>query len=111
MTGLEGGPFGVHTFFDELEQTLIVYGTRDEVPSNREAALELQKAIVERGSNITVPVKSDREVTDDDLKNHHLLLVGRPETNGAADPPPRGAAGDVRRAVVRRARRNLRPHE
>ena len=34
-----------------------------------------------RGSNITVPVKSDREVTKDELKNHHLLLVGRPDTN------------------------------
>jgi hypothetical protein len=83
VTGREGGPFGVHTFFNELEQTLIVYGTQDEAPSNREAALELQKAIVERGSNITVPVKSDREVTDDELKNHHLLMVGRWHTNSA----------------------------
>jgi hypothetical protein len=82
VTGLEGGPFGVQTFYAELDQTLIVYGTRDEVPSNREAAMELQKAIIERGSNITVPVKSDREVTDDELKTHHLILVGRPETNG-----------------------------
>ena len=82
VTGLDGGPFGVQTFFDELEQTLIVYGTQEETASNREAAMELQKAIVEGGSNITVPVKSDREVTDDELKGHHLLLVGRPDTNG-----------------------------
>jgi Phospholipase B len=81
LTGLEGGPFGVHTFFDELEQTLIVYGTQDEKPTNREAALELQKAIIERGSNITVDVKSDREVTKEELQNHHLLLIGRPDTN------------------------------
>jgi hypothetical protein len=82
-TGLEGGPFGVQTFFAELEQTLIVYGTHDDAAANREAAMELQKAIIERGPNITVPVKSDREATDDDLKGHHLLLVGRPETNAA----------------------------
>jgi hypothetical protein len=83
VSGLEGGPFGVQTFFDELEQTLIVYGTKDDAAANREAALELQKAIVERGPNITVPVKSDREATDEDLKGRHLLLVGRPETNNA----------------------------
>jgi len=81
VTGLDGGPFGVGTFSSELETTLIVYGTLDEEPTNREAAQDLQKAIIERGSNITVPIKSDRDVTDDELKNHHLLLIGRPETN------------------------------
>ena len=81
VTGLDGGPFSVPTFFSELETTLIVYGTLDEEPTNREAALDLQKAIIEHGSNITVPVKSDREVSDDELKNHHVLLIGRPETN------------------------------
>jgi len=28
-----------------------------------------------------VPIKSDHEVTDDDLKTHHLLLIGRPACN------------------------------
>jgi hypothetical protein len=81
LTGLDGGPFGVSTFFAELEQTLIVYGTQEEAPTNREAAEDLQRAIIERGPNITVTVKSDREATEDDLKNHHVLLIGRPETN------------------------------
>jgi hypothetical protein len=81
VTGLDGGPFSVLTFLSELEQTLIVYGTQAEEPTNRQAAEELQKAIVERGPNVTVPVKSDRAVTEDELKNHHVLLVGRPDTN------------------------------
>jgi hypothetical protein len=81
VTGLDGGPFSVLTCFSELEQTLIVYGTQEETPSNREAALELQRAIIERGSNITVPVKSDREATEADLKSRHVLLIGRPDTN------------------------------
>ncbi len=81
LTGLNGGSFSVHTFSNELEQTLIVYGTQGETPTNREAALEVQKGIIERGSNITVAVKSDRDVSDDELKNHHVLLIGRPETN------------------------------
>jgi hypothetical protein len=75
------GPFSVLTPFEELEETLIVYGTADEQPACREAAEALQQAIRERWSNITVPVKSDREVTDVDLKAHHLLLIGRPDTN------------------------------
>jgi hypothetical protein len=78
------GPFSVLTPFAELEETLIVYGTADEQPTCREAALALQQAIREHGSNITVPIKSDREATEEDLKTHHLLLIGRPDTNAVA---------------------------
>jgi hypothetical protein len=76
-----GGMFSVHSFLAELEQTLIVYGTTDEMASNREAAEALQRAIVQRGSNYTVPIKADREVTDADVKGCHLLLIGRPDSN------------------------------
>jgi hypothetical protein len=76
-----GGAFTVLTFDAEPEQTLIVYGTDDEANVNREAADALQQAIRARWSNVTVPIKSDREVTDGDLKTHHLLLIGRPACN------------------------------
>src|SRR5262249_7518184 len=66
---------------DEVEKTLIVHGTADEVPTNREAAEALQKAIIARYTNFTIPIKTDRDVTDDDLKAHHLLLIGRPDSN------------------------------
>jgi hypothetical protein len=72
--------FTVHSFHRELEQTLIVYGTLDEVYTNREAAEALQDAI-RKGPNITVPIKADKDVTDADLKDHHLLLIGRPDSN------------------------------
>jgi hypothetical protein len=81
VTGLDGGPFSVLTFLAELEKTLIVYGTRGDEAAQREAAGELQKALVERGPNITVAVRSDRDVTEEELKSHHLLLIGRPDTN------------------------------
>jgi hypothetical protein len=85
-TGLPGagvapGPFSVLTFYAELEQTLIVYGTQDEANTNKEAAEALQRAIVERHANYTVPIKSDRDVSDDDLKKNHVILIGRPECN------------------------------
>ncbi len=76
-----GGPFSVLTFHHEVEQTLIVVGTEDEKPSNREAAEALQQAIRARHSNFTVPIKTDRDVTEEELKTNHLLLIGRPETN------------------------------
>jgi hypothetical protein len=78
--GNDKGVFSVHSFHQELEQTLIVYGTLDEIYTNREAAEALQAAI-RNGPNITVPVKADRDVTDADLKDHHLLLIGRPDSN------------------------------
>jgi hypothetical protein len=76
-----GGVFSVLSFYPEQEKTLIVYGTLDEVPTNREAAEALQKAIRERWSNYNVAIKGDRDVSDMELKNHHLLLIGRPDSN------------------------------
>jgi hypothetical protein len=76
-----GGPYSIHSFNHELKETLIVYGTADEAATNLEAAENLQRGIVEAGSNITVPVRSDQKVTDEELRTHHLLLIGRPDTN------------------------------
>ncbi len=76
-----GGPFNILTFETELEQALIVYGTLDEASANGEAAQKLQEALRRREFNITVPVKRDSEVTDEDLKGHHLALIGRPDSN------------------------------
>jgi hypothetical protein len=81
LASANGGTFSVLSFHNELEHSLIVYGSGDEVPSNREAAKALQRAIIERHSNFTVPIKSDRDVTDEDLKSRHLLLIGRPDSN------------------------------
>jgi hypothetical protein len=76
-----GAVFSTTSFAAELDRTLIVYGTADEVPTNREAAEELQRDIIRSGSNITVPIKSDQEVGEEDLRSHHLLLIGRPDSN------------------------------
>ena len=49
--------------------------------TNREAAEELQTALIRHGTNLTVPIRSDRDVTDAELRTHHILLIGRPECN------------------------------
>jgi hypothetical protein len=76
-----GAVYGVHSFFAELEETWIVYGTGDERAANQEAAENLQRAMLERGPNITLPIKTDKEVTEAELKAHHVLLIGRPDSN------------------------------
>ena len=80
-----GGPFSVLTFYPEVEEALIVQGTADEEEANAEAALALQKALLRRGHNVLVPIRKDTEVTAEELKSHHLLLVGRPSTNRLTD--------------------------
>lgn len=76
-----GSPFTILTFENELEQVLIVYGTTDEQTGNIEAARLLQKSLRRREHNVQAKMKADREVTEEDIRTHHLLLVGRPTTN------------------------------
>jgi hypothetical protein len=80
-SGRTGGPFTVLTFYPDIERTLIVYGTKDEAATNREATQDLRKALLRRGSNVDVAIRADDKVTNKELASHHLLLVGRPSTN------------------------------
>jgi hypothetical protein len=76
-----GVSYALSSFMEELESTLIVYGTGEERASNLEAAQELQRAVITQHSNKTIPYMSDKEVSQEDLKTHHLLLIGRPDNN------------------------------
>jgi len=80
-----GGTFTIQSFYSELEQTLIVYGAGEESAANHEAAEALQKAIIIHSSNLTVPIKADKDVTEEDLKTRHLLLIGRPDCNALVE--------------------------
>ncbi|MBC7817936.1 MAG: hypothetical protein IAG10_13680 [Planctomycetaceae bacterium] len=80
-----GGCWSIHSFELEPEKALIVFGTgeraaRDAI-ANREIAERLQYAVARRFGNYHIPLKTDREVTDEDLKSQHLLVVGEPLTN------------------------------
>jgi hypothetical protein len=78
----DGATFHVHSFFEDLPHTLIIYGTQHDTAANKEAAGELQRLIRERWSNVTVPVLADHETTDALLTGHHLLLVGKAKIKG-----------------------------
>ncbi len=78
------GYWSIDSFDHEPEKALIVYGTLKESQAQREAAEILQRQIARRWSNVTIPITADRTVSDDELKTHHVLLVGRPATNTVA---------------------------
>ena len=80
-----GGAFTVTSFLSEPKNTLIIYGTLDEIPTNREAARLLQQAIRRSWCNVTVPIKADKETSNEDLKTHHLLLIGLPDSNSLVE--------------------------
>ncbi len=77
--------YSIASFHSEQEQSMIIYGTAAETPTNREAAEALQNAIRANWQNYTIPIKSDKDVTDAELKSHHLLLIGRPDSNSLVE--------------------------
>ncbi|HEY2894014.1 MAG TPA: M1 family aminopeptidase, partial [Pirellulales bacterium] len=90
--------WSVESFEVEPERTLIVYGTLADRDTQREAAELLARKVARRFSNALFNIVRDDEVSDADLKEHHLLLVGRPAANSvterlAAGLPVRFGAG------------------
>lgn len=80
----DGPDWSIDAFDSEPDKALIVYGTLRDANAQREAATILQDRIARRWGNYTVAIKSDREVTEDDLTFNHLLIIGRPATNRVA---------------------------
>ncbi len=67
---------------DRLASAILVYGTMTDAGANRYAAEELQKHFF-RSLESEVPIRKDFEVSDEDLRTHDVVFVGRPESNSA----------------------------
>ncbi len=80
----QGPAWSIDAFDSEPDRALIVYGTLREVHAQREAASLLQDQIARRWGNFSVAIKADVDVTDEERKTRHLLLIGRPGTNSLA---------------------------
>ena len=76
--------WAIDSFEIEPERALIVYGTLADRDAQREAAELLQRKMARRFTNFSIPITADKDVSDDDLRNHHVLLIGRPATNSVA---------------------------
>jgi hypothetical protein len=76
-----GASFSILSYEDELDKSLIIYGSLDEEAANREAATLWRRALKSRDQATDVEIRKDSDVTDDDARTHHLLLIGRPDSN------------------------------
>jgi hypothetical protein len=65
-----------------LHSAILVYGTVREAGANRYAAEQLQKQFLDVYES-AVPIRKDFEVADEDLRQHDVIFVGRPEANSA----------------------------
>jgi hypothetical protein len=65
-----------------LDSAILVYGTVLEAGANRYAAEQLQRRFLD-SSESEVPIRKDFEVSEQELRAHDILFVGRPESNSA----------------------------
>ena len=77
----KGGKFTVTSFLQDIDKTLIVYGTKLDRDAQKEAALRLQQCIRRSWFNSEVRILSDEEVKAEHIRSNHLLLIGSPQTN------------------------------
>ena len=74
-------PWNIFSHEVEPDRVLIVYGTLHDKSAQREAAQHLQLEVIRRFANVLPTMKSDQEVSEEELKSHYLLLVGHSFTN------------------------------
>ena len=78
-----GGPmYMASDIRDRLSSAILVYGTMADAGANRYAAEELQKHFL-RSLESAVPIRKDFEVSDEELRTHDVIFVGRAESNSA----------------------------
>lgn len=61
---------------------LIVYGTQQDAGANRFAAEQFQKEALDWFES-AAPIRKDFELTEEDLRTHDIVFIGRPEANSA----------------------------
>ena len=76
----EGTAYVVSDIRGQLASAVIVYGTMREAGANRYAAEQMQNLFLDYYES-RVPIYKDFEVTDDLLRHHDVIFVGRPEAN------------------------------
>ncbi len=78
-----GAVFQLTDLSRRLPTALIVYGTGPGAGANRYAAEELRRKFLESYDPVEVPLRKDFEVSEAELKDHDVIFIGRPESNGA----------------------------
>jgi hypothetical protein len=71
-------------YFENFHEAMFVYGTSRQIEVNHELALRFRLKLANRFTEILPPLRKDSEITDDELKNNDLLVLGGPADNGLA---------------------------
>lgn len=80
-----GGPaYLASDIVGRAASTLIVYGTMRDAGANRYAAEQFQKQALDWFES-AMPIRKDFELTDEELRNHDIVFIGRPESNSALE--------------------------
>ena len=78
----EGPAYLMSDIWRRLASAVIVYGTVRDAGANRYAAEQMQNRFLDRYES-RVPIYKDFEVSEDLLRHHDVVFVGRPEANSA----------------------------
>jgi hypothetical protein len=76
----DGPVYLASDIWKKLASSVIVYGTMREAGANRYSAEQVQSHFLDYYES-QVPIYKDFEVTDDLLRHHDVVFVGRPEAN------------------------------
>jgi hypothetical protein len=83
LPGDKGGPtYLASDITARMGSALIVYGTMQDAGSNRYAAEQFQNMALNWFES-EAPIRKDFELTDEDLRTHDVIFIGRPEANSA----------------------------
>jgi hypothetical protein len=63
-------------FFDDFQNTLIVYGTASQIEANHTLALRYQTVLADRFTESLPPVWRDCEITSDQMATHDFIVLG-----------------------------------
>jgi hypothetical protein len=72
--------FTFSNFYDDFNNSLIIYGTKQQIEANHTLALRFSKTLADRFTEILLPVKKESEVDEKELAGLDLIVLG-----GAAD--------------------------
>jgi hypothetical protein len=72
-------------FFDDFATSIIIYGTTQQIEANHTIALRYQKMVADRFTEKFQPLIKDSEVSEEELKNNDLIILGGPSENSIAE--------------------------
>jgi phospholipase B-like protein len=79
-----GPAYLTNEIWRRLSSAVIVYGTEREAGANRYAAEQMQNHFLDHYES-EVPIYKDFEASEEMLRHHDVVFVGRPEANSALD--------------------------